>query len=50
MTKARLHKIWKSTNQTRKNINSNKKCLTHTNTFRNRRQFNLRHNTVKNLN
>ena len=49
LTKARLQKNIKSTNQTRKKFKTDKKVLTHTNTFRNRRQFNLRHNTIKNV-
>ena len=50
MTKARLYKAFKSNNQTRKKTKANKKLLTHANTICNRvnRQFNLRHNTVKN--
>ena len=50
LTKARLYKALKSNNQTRKRIKPCKRLLTHTNTIynRNNRQFNLRHNTVKN--
>ena len=50
LTKARLYKAIKTNNQTRKKIKHNKKMLTHTNTIYNHtsRQFNLRHNTVKN--
>ena len=48
-TKARLQKIWNTKNQTRKKLKVNKKCLTHTNTNRNRRQFNLRQSTIKNI-
>jgi hypothetical protein len=48
LTKARLYKALKTNNQTRKRIKTNKKMLTHTNTIRNLRQFNLRHNTIKN--
>lgn len=50
LTKARLYKAIKSNNQTRKRSKPNKKMLTHTNTIcnRNNKQFNLRHNTVKN--
>ena len=50
LTKARLYKALKTNNQTRKKMKNNKKILTHTNTICNRisRQFNLRHNTVKN--
>ncbi len=50
LTKARLYKALKTNNQTRKRSKPNKKLLTHTNTIynRNNRQFNLRHNTVKN--
>ena len=50
LTKARLYKAIKSNNQTRKWSKPNKKMLTHTNTIcnRNNKQFNLRHNTVKN--
>ena len=52
LTKARLQKIWNTNNQTRKKFNSNKKVLTHTNTIYNRKrikQFNLKHNTIKNI-
>ena len=50
LTKARLYKALTSKNQTRKRRNPYKKLLTHTNTIynRNNKQFNLRHNTVKN--
>ena len=48
ITKARLEKARNANNQTRKKYKSNKKLLTHTNTFRNRKPFNLRHNTIKN--
>lgn len=48
ITKARLEKARNANNQTRKKYKSNKKLLTHTNTFRNRKPFNLRNNTIKN--
>jgi hypothetical protein len=47
LTKARLNKIFLQQRQTRKKLN-NKKVLTHTNTFRNKKQFNLRSNTIRN--
>ncbi len=52
LTKARLYKAIKANNQTRKKTKPNKKLLTHANTICNRsnKQFNLRHNTVKNWN
>ena len=53
MTKARLYKALKSNNQTRKKfkpIRNGKKKLLHTNSIKNHnKQFNLRHNTIKNL-
>ncbi len=52
LTKARLQKIWSTNNQTRKKFKLNKKVLTHTNTICNRnriKQFNLKHNTIKNI-
>jgi hypothetical protein len=52
LTKARLQKIWSTNNQTRKKLKLNKKVLTHTNTIYNRnriKQFNLKHNTIKNI-
>ena len=50
LTKARLYKAIKSNNQTKKRSKPYKRLLTHTNTIynHNHRQFNLRHNTVKN--
>ena len=48
LTKARLYKALKANNQTRKKMKTNKRLLTHTNTIKNNRQFNLRHNTIKN--
>ena len=49
-TKARLQKIINNKNnvQTRKCFKSNKKVLTHTNTNRNRKQINLKNNTLRN--
>ena len=50
MTKARLYKALKSNNQTRKKFNHKKGKLLHTNSIKNHnKQFNLRHNTIKNL-
>jgi hypothetical protein len=53
MTKARLYKSINANNQTRKKfkpIKNGKKKLLHTNSIKNHnRQFNLRHNTVKNI-
>lgn len=52
LTKARLQKMWKINNQTRKKFKSNKRVLTHTNTICNSnriKQFNLKHNTIKNI-
>jgi hypothetical protein len=53
MTKARLYKAFKTNNQTRKKFkptNNGKKKLLHTNSIKNHnKQFNLRHNTIKNL-
>jgi len=52
LTKARLqkvfHKINTNTNQTRKKF-KNKKVLHHTNTFRNRKQFNLHNTTLRHM-
>ena len=51
MTKARLYKALKSNNQTRKKFNNKKRKFLHTNSIKNHnKQFNLRHNTIKNLN
>lgn len=51
MTKARLYKALNSNNQTRKRFKHNKRKLLHTNSIKNHtKQFNLRHNTIKNLN
>lgn len=48
-TKARLQKIINNKNtQTRKCFKSTKKVLTHTNTNRNRKQINLKNNTLRN--
>ena len=53
MTKARLYKAINANNQTRKKfkpIKNGKKKLLHTNSIKNHnRQFNLRHNTIKNI-
>ena len=50
MTKGRLYKIFKTNNQTRKNFKHKKRKLLHTNSIKNHnKQFNLRHNTIKNL-
>jgi hypothetical protein len=52
LTKARLQKMWKINNQTRKKFKSNKRVLTHTNTICNSnriKQFNLKNNTIKNV-
>jgi hypothetical protein len=49
MTKARLYKALKSNNQTRKKFNHKKRKLFHTNSIKiHNKQFNLRHNTIKN--
>jgi hypothetical protein len=49
LTKARLQKIINTNNkQTRKKFKKNVQLLHHTNTFRNKKQFNLRNNTLKN--
>jgi hypothetical protein len=49
LTKVRLQKIINNTNkQTRKKYKKHLKTLDHTNTCRNRKQFNLRNNTLKN--
>ena len=49
-TKARLQKIINNKNnvQTRKCFKTTKKVLTHTNTNRNRKQFNLKNSTLRN--
>jgi hypothetical protein len=49
-TKARLQKIINNKNnvQTRKCFKKTAKLLTHTNTNRNRKQFNLKNNTLRN--
>jgi hypothetical protein len=50
MTKARLYKAFKSNNQTRKKFNHIKRKLLHNNSIKNHnKQFNLRHNTIKNF-
>jgi hypothetical protein len=52
LTKARLQKIWNINNQTRKKFKTNKKVLTHMNTICKHsriKQFNLKHNTIKNI-
>ena len=50
ITKYRLQKIInnKNSKQTRKKFKSNKKILTHTNTVRNKRPFNLLNRSIKN--
>lgn len=50
ITKARLQKIINNNNnnQTKKNFKSNTKLITHKNTNRNRIQFNVKNNTIKN--
>jgi hypothetical protein len=59
MTKARLHKVLKTNNQTRKATTrdktiikvKNKRKLLHTNSIKHHnKQFNLRRNTIKNFN
>lgn len=47
LTKARLQKIFNNTTQTRKKYR--KRVLKHTNTARNKKQFNLRNNTLKKI-
>ena len=47
LTKARLTKIFLKEKQTRKK-NKNKIVLTHTNTYRNKKPFNLKNTTLKN--
>ena len=48
LTKSRLHKIISINNkQTRKKFKKHIKVLNHTNTYRNRKQFNLHNNTLK---
>jgi hypothetical protein len=50
MTKGRLYKAFKTNNQTRKKFNHKKRKLLHTNSIKNHnKQFNLRHNTIKNI-
>ena len=51
LTKVRLQKIInnKSGKQTKKKFKKNIKILNHTNTFRNRKQFNLHNRTIKNV-
>ena len=46
LTKARLTKIFLKDNQTRKKY-KNKRVLTHTNTYRNKKPFNLKNTTLK---
>lgn len=51
LTKHRLQKIISNSgNQTRKKYKKNIKILNHTNTARRKRQFNLRNNTLKQIN
>jgi hypothetical protein len=49
LTKARLQKIInnKENKQTRKKVNNHIKVLNHTNTARNKKQFNLLNRTIK---
>ena len=51
LTKIRLQKIInnKTGKQTKKKFKKNVKVLNHTNTVRNRRQFNLHNRTIKNV-
>jgi len=49
LTKARLIKVFLKEKQTRKKY-INKKILTHTNTYRNKKPFNLKNTTLKNHN
>ena len=51
LTKVRLQKIInnKSGKQTKKKFKKNIKILNHTNTVRNRKQFNLHNRTIKNV-
>jgi hypothetical protein len=49
LTKYRLQKIITNNGkQTRKKFKNHKKVLNHTNTTRNKKQFNLRNTTIKN--
>jgi len=50
ITRTRLQKILNNNKiQTKKNYKQNKRLLNHTNTFRNKRGFNLRTTTLKNI-
>ena len=49
LTKARLMKVFLKDKQTRKKY-KNKQVLTHTNTYRNKRAFNLKNTTLKHYN
>ena len=51
LTKVRLQKIInnKSGKQTKKKFKKNVKVLNHTNTIRNKKQFNLHNRTIKNI-
>jgi hypothetical protein len=51
LTKARLQKVINNNNnkQTRKKFKKHIKLLNHTNTARNKKQFNLLNRTIKNL-
>jgi hypothetical protein len=51
LTKVRLQKIInnKTGKQTKKKFKKNVKVLNHTNTVRNRRQFNLHNRTIKTI-
>jgi len=49
ITKKRLNKILQSTNkQTRKNFKKDRKLQSNSSTLRNKRQFNLKVNTLRN--
>jgi hypothetical protein len=50
LTKVRLQKIIRNNGrQTRKNFKKNIKVLNHTNTVRNKKQFNLHNRSIKNI-
>ena len=50
LTKARLQKIINNNGkQTRKKYKNTSSILKHTNTFRHKKQFNLRNTTLKNI-
>ena len=46
LTKSRIDKLFLKENQTRKKF-KNKKMLTHTNTFRRKKPFNLKNTTLR---